>query len=173
MRLVAVALLLATPAAALEPRECNVFQIHPDYGLLPFEELLPLPGEGDDFFIRGATGPITDLGAGIVATAGSTEHRFHGDEGLLIDHCASGQGFHVTLREWSPLGERRLALDPTALMIDLIAAPESHSLDEARQRFGDFAGPMLAHRIESCGCAAFYPELRGDREPYRPSAVSH
>jgi hypothetical protein len=164
--LLAALLLAAQPALALDPAECVVERQRDDLGRIPVEEMEPMEWEVGDIFLRSSDGHVTDLGGGIVVTEWLVEYATYGSQGVTFDHCASGQSFVVETHVWSETGERRLTIDPIATMQDLIASPEAVTLERASSRFVGFAGPVRSDGRQTCGCAAFYPELRGDLEPF-------
>lgn len=159
-------LLAASPALALDPAECVQESARPDLGRVPVEEMEPMEWEVGDIFLRSSDGHVSDLGGGIVASAWLVEYSTYGSEGVTFEQCASGQSFVVDTYVWSQAGERRLTVDPIATMRALIASPAEVTFGAASARFVDFAGPVRRSSRESCGCAVFYPELRGDLEPF-------
>jgi hypothetical protein len=170
------ALIAATSALALEPAECTrVFTRDPD-GTVHRTDLtrLPEPHEEPDLGVTSGPGPVTDLGQGIVATV--TRHvSMLGPDlrwGVHFDHCASGQGFHVVTSELHGNRLTELGRDPVEVMRAAMASHRAITMAEIAAGFGDFAR-MNPAGPEVCGCAAYYPDLRGERMPYDPDISDH
>jgi hypothetical protein len=157
----------------VEPADCNRISQREDYGTVPLEEMLPYPDEGGDFFVIGGTGPVQDLGQGIVATEYRYEYRHHGERGVYFDHCGSGQGFFVLTRQWQDDDVRTLDLDPYAVVRAAMASDRAMTMAEVAAMFGGSARLDAPVETEVCGCAAFYPEARGARAPYDPWGPDH
>ena len=158
-RLLSALLLATTPALALEPAECFV-QVREDR----------IDGNGVTTYIDRSTGPVVDLGGGMVATRYGDDGGDFGEEGMTIDHCASGRGFRVITRLWgTDSSDMTLDQDPIAYVQAAQASSKAFSLEDLAStlRTGMLYGPDG----ETCGCAAFYPELRGDRSPAIPGLL--
>ncbi len=123
-RLAALSLFLAGgPALALDPADCTVDHRRDGYGTVPPEQMLPYPEEGPDLFLRRAVGPVIDLGGGLVATPHASESLLRAEEGVFIDHCASGTGLRL-VTAWRRDGETwRIGFDPLAVVRAAIASP--------------------------------------------------
>lgn len=117
------------------------------------------------------SGPAYNEGQGLVAQGWSTESPpFSGARGMSIEHCASGAGLNVTAQVWGEYGTTpEEVLNPLDVLRAAMASPEQITFDDLAARYQ--AEGMWVERTsstgESCGCAAFYPELRGTKTPWR------
>ena len=150
--------LLATPAMALDPARCEWERA----GYSEYER----------------THPVTDLGGGMVVQFVERDDAHAARDGLRVtdvtdfDLCISGRTIEVegdhAPSTWEPLPRA------SEIVYDAVSAVETVTLERLRDRLraaGFEARIRSAPREESCGCAVFYPELRGDKLPWTEGSL--
>jgi hypothetical protein len=155
----APALLAATVAAALEPAACLDLWVN--------ESSLPLPDEdADNYRLRSQSGQVTDMGQGMVASRYENVLSGSRQEGVVFFHCTSGRTLTAEIGSWRDGHAPELYPDPIALMRAALDSPQVMTLDEVRAAYLPHAWVSPPTGQESCGCAVFYPELRGNQTPF-------
>jgi hypothetical protein len=109
-----------------------------------------------------------DLGGGFV------EQHFHsGADGEVsthanLDHCESGFSIRATMSRSNDSGTYEAPTNPADLLREAISSPETFELEEVVEmlRSHGIEAETRSSELESCGCAAFYPELRGPKTPW-------
>jgi hypothetical protein len=164
-------LLAASPALALDSIKCHFDRHREGYGTMPVETILPMPDEVGDIWLRSYRGQPTDMGNGMVATDYAEDSLLRGEQGTYFDHCPSGTGFRVVT--WRREGDRETSLgqDAGRVVHDAMASEQAFTMAEIAALLGSDDAYRL--EMESCGCAAYYPEMRGDRLPYEPNGLNH
>ena len=140
-----VTALLPLQAMALDPKACE------------FETV-----SGDD---SAWAGPVTDMGQGIVMQADGSASFWSSGTLITFTHCASGQtlasvSLNITEHDsWSS------PVNTYEVMRDAIAASDSFTMTDLESRIRAAGGNAEVYMAdtEAYGCAAFYPELRGDK----------
>lgn len=144
MRLV-LALALAVPcaAAAQAPVAC-----HPDQAT------------------QIADAPV-DLGEGVVY-----QYLYPGtaavpDSVVLFTDCASGVKIAAALPELSD-GTRRTVDEVALIMSTALTSGQTFTVDEVVAAMTQAGAPaqLRSSPREDCACALYYPEMRGDKEPW-------
>jgi hypothetical protein len=140
-------LLPAAPAWAVEPQECLIGDPARPYADVP-----------------------EDLGGGLVL------QRFvqgEGDEELnvsIVVFCPSSEQIEAITRQNGRVTGSHDAV--TASVLAALVSSEQVTMADLRDRVEATGTPtsyQRAHGTERCGCAAFYPELRGDKTPWSGS----
>lgn len=137
--------LLPTAVLAVEPMDCE----------------MEASGEGGYALL----GIPTDLGGGFVthdhtlAIPGTFETR------VIITDCASGQ--NLSALSSARVDDRIVSapIDPVEVMQAALTSPETFSLGDvlAQMQNAGVNADIGGLDIEICGCAVFYPALRGDK----------
>jgi len=112
--------------------------------------------------------PPRDLGQGFVA-----QHYYAGassqipDAFVIIAECDS-DAFLIAAMALLPEGQRRTADDIIGAMEQALASEEEVSGVDLAYRLTAIGAPAQLRRsdAERCGCAAFYPGMRGDKTPW-------
>jgi hypothetical protein len=140
-------LLSAAPAWAVSPEECLMGDPARPYADVP-----------------------EDLGGGLVL------QRFvqgEGDDELnvsIVIFCPSSEQIEaITRQNGRTTGSHDSVM---ASVLAALASAERVTMADLRARVEAAGTPTSyqgAHGAERCGCAAFYPELRGDKSPWSPS----
>jgi len=139
------AVLLPDLSLALEPLDCE----------------MEASGEGG---YSGLAAPA-DLGQGFVGHVATLAIPGTFSTEVVMTDCASGQTIHAVTRSETEGQTVVAAVDPVAVLQAAIAAPETIGLDDVVAVLLD-AGVVAVLRprdTQTCGCAVFYPELRGDK----------
>ena len=108
-----------------------------------------------------------DLGDGIVART----EIFYGEDGSydrrwdVVTHCASGISIAAQLSSNEDVEVVR------ALVRSAIASPQVFTLEDLTERLDQARGTAIIDGgrpadVETCACQHFYPELRGDKQPF-------
>lgn len=159
--LVALLAGFACPAAAHSPAECAVAP-DPDY--------VPLP---DEVVLTDILGPAVNLGEGWVLQQYEVSGSAGTQLGAQVVDCASGTGA-IVVEGTRGQGEavspitRLSAQDAFAAAI---ASDQVMSIDDVLAQLtaaGANSGPdrLQSPAAEACGCAVFYPALRGAKSPW-------
>ena len=87
----------------------------------------------------------------------------------LFEHCATGRSIQATIWRGGWDAAYDAPADPADFVREAIASPETFSLDEVvvLLRSQGIEAETRSSEVEDCGCAVFYPELVGDRRPWR------
>ena len=107
----------------------------------------------------------TDVGSGFVAHVATLAIPGTYTTRVILTDCASGQSIEALTRSETDSQTVIAPLDPVAVLQAAIAAPETFGFDDVLTQLQD-AGVSVELRMrdtETCGCAAFYPDLRGDK----------
>ncbi len=119
-----------------------------------------------DQALRIADAPV-DLGSGIVY-----QYLYPGSGGavdgvVLFSECASGLKIAVALPELTD-GSRRTPDEVALIMQTAIESEDTFTVDDLLAAFNAAGAPAQPRRStrEACACALYYPELRGEQEPW-------
>ncbi|MFN6976812.1 MAG: hypothetical protein ACK4OP_01700 [Gemmobacter sp.] len=166
---VAVALAVAaSPALALAPADCAGVIEDPPPGVRPG----PPDEQGRSPWFRRERMQPVDLAGGWVAEPYTVASDAGTQMGTVVTDCARGTNLTVVERAQAPDG--RIVLDARIRAIPLvsaaIAAPEAVTLRALVARL-EAGGAKVGRDIqppafETCGCATFYPELRGEKSAW-------
>lgn len=144
---------LPVGALALEPQECA----------------RSVTGFGEHGLTHLSVDMPRDLGGGFVE-----QHLHSGAEGEVsthanIEHCATGSFIRATVSRSTGSESYEAPADPAELVREAIGSPDTFTLDEVVEllRSRGIEAEMISTDFESCGCAVFYPELVGDKTPWR------
>lgn len=141
-----LAVFAATAAWAVAPEECLIGDPARPYADVP-----------------------QDLGGGLVL------QRFvqgEGDEELnvsIVVFCQSSEQIEAITRQNGRVTGSHDAV--TASVLAALASSEPVTMSDLRDRVEATGTPtsyQSAHDAERCGCAAYYPELRGAKTPWSP-----
>ena len=162
-----IAALLPFHALALQPSACAFVRLDPD----PADGPPPPPPPGEAFlWLRDEAKAPVDLGAGWVLHQYEFSSNSGSQFGAKVVDCASGTGVIVVEGAQIPQGQINIIARLTAedAFRAAIASDQVVSLDGVLAQLsaaGAEVGPDTMHLadFESCGCAAFYPELRGTK----------
>ena len=140
-----VAVLLPLQAMALDPKACE------------FETV-----NGDDSEWAGS---VTDMGQGIVMQADGSASVWSSGTEVKFTHCASGQTLASMSLTISEHDSWTSPVNTYEVMRDAIAASDSFTMTDLESRIRAAGGNAEVYMAdtEAYGCAAFYPELRGDK----------
>ena len=112
--------------------------------------------------------PPRDLGANIVMQVSYGPIVWGEDSVIKFTNCASGETLRTQHRMWMKIG----SADPetgafTVMQASIVQWPDTvfEKTVESAALTGDTASIGNDGR-ETCGCAAFYPDLRGEKEPW-------
>ncbi|MEO8242941.1 MAG: hypothetical protein ABI832_11535 [bacterium] len=143
-----VASLAASQAMALQPKACE------------FET-----ASGDDF---AWAGPVTDMGQGMVMQAYGSRSVWSSDTEVKFTLCASGQTLASVSQTNTEQDSWSSPVNYFEVMRDAIASPQSFTLKDMESQIRAAGGNALFYSAdtEACGCAAFYPNLRGTKTPW-------
>jgi hypothetical protein len=118
------------------------------------------------------SGEPVDLGGGWVGEGWSVTSAAGVESGTDVSHCPSGNMLRVS--ESVVGADGAVTRAATALAVDVfreaIASPETISVDVLVADLA--AGGAVSEAVpgflglETCGCAVFYPEARGEKEPW-------
>jgi hypothetical protein len=110
-----------------------------------------------------------DLGDGFITYHLEVSAIEGSSTATLFEHCATGRSIQATIRRggWEPT--YLAPVDPAELVREAIASPATFSLEEVVDllRSQGIEAETRSSEFEECGCAVFYPELVGDRRPWR------
>ena len=112
-------------------------------------------------------GVAINAGQGLVVQGWGTDPSWlSGSTGLTIEHCASGEGINVTAQTWSDFGSIPEEYhNPYDILRAAMDSPDSVTFDDLVARFDalGMSATRTSSQQESCGCAVYYPELRGSK----------
>lgn len=142
-------------AMALTAQECVNLNLPPDAGTAGTTSDAPV-----------------DLGGGWVGQPWSVTSAAGAEFGTDVSHCPSGNMLRVSERLVGTDGA--VTREATAPAIETfgaaIASPESISVDEIVAQLtagGALSEPVPGFMgLETCGCAVFYAEARGEKRPW-------
>ena len=167
-----LAALLPLQAIALEPAACAMVRLNPDPADGPPPP--PIPGE-EMLWLRDEDKVPVDLGAGWVLRQYEFSSNSGVQAGAKVTDCASGTGVIVVEAAQIPEGPFNIIarLSAEDAFRAAIASDQVVSLDAILAQLsaaGAEVGVDTMHLAdtETCGCAAFYPELRGDKFEWSP-----
>ncbi len=140
-----VAALLPLQAMALDPVACE------------FETV-----NGED---SAWAGPVTDMGQGIVMQSDGNASFWSSGSEVIFTLCATGQTLGSMSQNITEHDNWTSPVNTYEVMRDAIAASDSFTMAELETRIRAAGGNALVYiaDTEACGCAAFYPELRGTK----------
>jgi hypothetical protein len=165
VRLAIALAVAASPALALDPSACVRVVQDP----APGERPGPPDASGIAPYFRSEQKLPVDLGGGWVAEPYEVASEVGTQIGTRVIDCASGTNLTVVEQARSP--ENRVIFDARIRAIpamrEAIAAPEAITVRAlvARLEAGGANVGRDQNRkdVEACGCAAFYPSLRGGK----------
>ncbi|MES2815866.1 MAG: hypothetical protein V4720_13280 [Pseudomonadota bacterium] len=114
--------------------------------------------------------PPRDLGDQVVMQVSYGAISWDDDSAIKFTDCASGETLRTLSRWWMPMGLPSDRPEETAFKVmgEMIARSKDQAFEKAVE-----AGAVTGDAVvisndgqETCGCAAFYPELRGDKRPW-------
>ena len=116
------------------------------------------------------TGLAHDLGGGLVSVTGHlTDSSGAYSSREIVTHCSSGQSLMIGLATEADIAKR--AQHARNIVRQAVISTEVVTLEELLQRlrtalgYAEFDSSVPADR-ETCACAAYYPDLRGTKEPW-------
>lgn len=120
----------------------------------------------DDFRIE--VTEVRDIGQGMVLEGSIGTGDGYGSDRISFQHCESGQAIRAVSSTWDANGSVLPPANPYDIMMMAMESPETITLSA-------IADQMVAAGVdaelntwdrETCGCAVFYPEARGDKAPW-------
>lgn len=144
-----VAALLPLQAMALDPVACE------------FETV-----NGED---SAWAGPVTDMGQGIVMQSDGNASFWSSGSEVKFTLCATGQTLASMSLNITEHDTWTSPVNTYEVMRDAIAASDNFTMTDLESRIRAAGGNALVYMAdtEACGCAAFYPELRGGQVGWR------
>jgi hypothetical protein len=114
-------------------------------------------------------GPVTDMGQGIVMQADGNASFWSSGTLITFTHCATGQTLGSMSQNLTEHDSWTSPVNTYEVMRDAIAASDSFTMTDLESRIRAAGGNALVYMAdtEACGCAAFYPELRGGKVAWR------
>jgi len=131
---------------------------------------------------HGGTNPPFDFGRGLVGTEGSdSPPDGYSYSFFEIKDCRSGQVAQVNTALWEQRGKGWVNIlrnaDPDGFKTAVLSREKGQEFEwilQSLERYGLTGNVVTAvyedHETETCGCRVYYPELRGDKEPYEAQA---
>jgi hypothetical protein len=113
-----------------------------------------------------------DMGSGFVLYEGSFSYEGNLDHSLRMIHCQSGKSIAAAtfVREGQEIVVDDVKQEAKNFLIQAVSSDETFSLSDLRAGLSKIGAKAKlddeAATKEVCGCALFYPTLRGDKEPY-------
>ena len=147
--LVLASAFLPLPAAALDLGMCDMYVQN-----------------GDESF---STEPAEDLGGGIVMQEQIHRNGGAGSNEQSFEHCASGKAIRAVYLSSGGQETIKADINPAELVRKAIAAKRVVSLQQLTSQMNraGAAATLTDSNTETCGCARFYPDLRGTKTPWR------
>ena len=114
-------------------------------------------------------GPVTDMGQGIVMQADGNASFWSSGTLITFTHCASGQTLASMSLNITEHDSWTSPVNTYEVMRDAIAATDSFTMTDFESRIRAAGGNAEVYMADTgaCGCAAFYPELRGTKLEWR------
>jgi hypothetical protein len=114
-------------------------------------------------------GPVTDMGQGIVMQADGNASFWSSGSEVKFTHCATGQTLASMSLNITEHDNWTSPVNTYEVMRDAIAATGSFTFTDLETQIRAAGGNALVYMAdtEACGCAAFYPELRGAQVGWR------
>lgn len=112
---------------------------------------------------------VNDVGQGFVVQTYQYSDRPNSSIDI-IDHCPTGQRITADLAN---IGDYLVTAEtplptPREVLEDAMAASQVYSFEDVRALIEASGTPatLATLAMESCGCAVFYPQARGNRTPW-------
>jgi hypothetical protein len=150
--LLVLALVIPGQAAfALDPEECVHERV----------------GDAEGVAFRLSSGAPLDMGQGIVGTYQTWQRGDQEINSWSFDDCRYGRQMQIDGSRAENGRRTTSSIDPAHAMHAAITSTGQVTFEDLAALFGDWSSDVHQISHEACGCAAYYPELRGDRRPWR------
>jgi hypothetical protein len=110
---------------------------------------------------------VRDIGQGFVQQLSTGSRPTSGSERIAYEHCASGQAISAVMSTWDENG-RPVLPNPQDIMMSAMGSTATFSMADvvAQMTAAGVDARLMTLTRETCGCAVFYPEARGDKTPW-------
>lgn len=108
---------------------------------------------------------VQDLGQGVVMETTVGQSSVAGSKRLFFEQCVSGQVIRAVAQSWDETGSTEAPVDPLSVVAAGLASATPFTLADlvAQLSASGVEAELIALDQESCGCAVFYPDQRGDK----------
>jgi hypothetical protein len=111
---------------------------------------------------------VRDIGQGMVQELSTGTRETSGSDRVAFQHCATGQYVSAVMATWDASGSALAPANPYDIMMLAMESPTAITLAEVVERMvaAGVDAELNTWDRETCGCAQFYPEARGDKSPW-------
>jgi hypothetical protein len=113
---------------------------------------------------------VRDVGHGFVQEMSRESRRTSGAERISFQHCASGQTITAVMSTWDENGSPLAPANPHDIMMMAMESSRTFAMGDvvAQMTAAGVDARLFTTTVETCGCALFYPEARGDKTAWSP-----
>jgi hypothetical protein len=110
---------------------------------------------------------VRDIGQGMVQELSRGSRETSGSERISFQHCASGQAINAVVSTWDENGSPVLP-NPRDIMMMAMESATTYTMAEivSQMTAAGVDANLATWDRETCGCAVFYPQARGNKSPW-------